>query len=151
MSDESVTRENVSQRPEGEPGYVSRRAERRMRRMERREARVSNFGGAWILGVALILVGAVLLLQNLGIYTESLGNWWALFILIPAAGAFGAAWNSYQRTGGFNEATRASLVGGLILTLITAALLFELRWDIIWPLIIILIGVGALLGSRLKV
>ena len=115
MSEDSLNEGNAGRRPEDEPGYVSRRAERRMRRAERREARVSSFGGAWVVGAVLILVGAALLLQNLGVYTESLGNWWALFILIPAVGAFGAAWNSYQRAGGFNEATRASLVGGVIL------------------------------------
>ena len=52
----------------------------------------------WILGLVLIAVGGVFLLQNSG-FPVLVGNWWALFILIPAIGAFAAAWTLYQQTG----------------------------------------------------
>ena len=61
----------------------------------------------WILGVVLIALGGVFSLQNAGL-PILVGNWWALFILIPAVGAFSAAWTLYQRNG------LTSSVAGLI-------------------------------------
>ena len=50
-------------------------------------------------GVILIAMGVFLLLRiQFGI---DLQNWWALFILLPAAGALGGAWSMYQQAGRF--------------------------------------------------
>jgi hypothetical protein len=66
--------------------------------------------------------------------TAVFGNWWALFILLPAAGAFSAAWRSFSHSGG--------QLGGA--TLVTLALFFN--FDLTWagPIALIVIGVGIL-------
>ena len=99
----------------------------------------------WVAGVALIVIGGVFLLSNLTDFY--LNNWWALFILIPASSNFGNAWRSYQKHGRLNRQARGSLTGGMILSLITVAFLFNLDWGLIWPLFLIIGGLSALLGG----
>jgi hypothetical protein len=67
--------------------------------MRSRERRSEQRAG-WIFGLVLIVVGSVFLLQNWGL-PVLIGNWWALFILIPAIGAFTAAWTVYRQDGQF--------------------------------------------------
>jgi hypothetical protein len=130
--------------PNTAPGPMSRHEERRLRREERREARGGS--GAWIVGAILIVLGLVFLAQNLG-GTLLIQNWWALFILIPAVAAFSAAWNAYKSAGNrLTMPARGSLVGGLILLMITAVFLLNLSWTLLGPIIIILAGVGLLLN-----
>jgi hypothetical protein len=116
------------------------------RRDERRH-RERNAGG-WAGGAVLIVIGIIILMQNFGrLY---LNNWWALFILIPALGAFGNAWRSYQDAGGrLSSHARGSLIGGLVLSMITAIFLFNLSWTILGPTLIILAGVGILINAVL--
>ncbi len=120
-----------------------RRQEREQRRAERRAWRGDN---AWVVGAILILLGIILMAQNFGALT--LHNWWALFIMIPAIGSFAAAWNIFTRSGGqFTSGVIGPLIGGLILTGITATFLFDLNWGLVGPIILILLGVGALFGA----
>lgn len=103
----------------------------------------------WVAGLILIVLGIIFLLQNFGLQT--INNWWALFILIPAIGSFASAWRMYQSNGGqMTGQVRGSLVGGLILTLVTAAFLFSLDWKMIWPFFLIIIGIAALAGGFLR-
>lgn len=102
-------------------------------------------GNNWVAGVALIVIGGVFLLSNVTDFY--LNNWWALFILIPAFSNFGNAWRSYQSHGRLNRQARGSLTGGMILSLITVAFLFDLDWGLIWPLFLIIGGLSALLGG----
>jgi cation transport ATPase len=128
-----------------QPENLDRHEERRQHREERRAARAGN---SWIGGVVLILVGIFLLLQNLG--ASLLNNWWALFILIPALGAFANAWRAYQEAGGHLTASaRSSLFGGLILTLVAAIFLFNLSWGLLGPILLILIGIGIFVNVAL--
>jgi len=123
--------------------------ERRRWREERRTARAGRSGGGWVGGAILILLGAVFLLQNMGALT--LRNWWAIFILLPAAGAFARAWRSFQDAGGrLTAQVRSALIGGLVLTLVAAAFLFELNWGLIGPVLLILAGVVLLVNMILK-
>lgn len=102
----------------------------------------------WLGGVILIAIGVIFLFSNIsGFY---LHNWWALFILIPAIGSFGKAWQGYREKGRLDSDARGGLIGGLILTLVASAFLFNLDWGLIWPLFLIIGGVGALLGGWLK-
>ena len=131
-----------------QPEPTSRMETRYPRRQERRAARGSRMGGSLIGGIILILIGVVFLLQTQGIFY--LQNWWALFILIPALGAFGSAWRAYQDAGGYlNAQARGSLMMGLLFSMVTAIFLFNLNWTWLGPILIILAGVGILLNAVL--
>ena len=99
----------------------------------------------WVGGVILIAIGLIFLFTNLGGF--HLNNWWALFILIPAISNFASAWDNYRQNGRLNKSGRGSITGGLILTLIAFTFIFEWSWGIIWPVFLIIGGVGALLGG----
>lgn len=96
------------------------------------------------LGVALIALGLLFLVQNYLGY--ELRNWWALFILIPAVGAFGAAY-SVWRGHGSTTAAASSLTMGILFTAVAAIFLLELPWGRVWPVFIILAGLGMLLTN----
>jgi hypothetical protein len=140
----------LNQQP-GEPDRVPNpqdwRELRRQEREQRRYARRSGWG-AWWGGAILILLGIIFLLQNFG--ALALENWWALFILIPAIGAFGAAWRSFQAAGGrLTVPARGSLLGGLALAAISFAFFFNLDGRIFWPVLVILAGLGVILNALL--
>lgn len=132
-----------------QPDFTSRHEERMRRREERWAARGSRGGsGAWVGGAILVILGLVFLLQNMGIFV--LNNWWALFILLPAIGAFAAAWSNYRDAGNrLTGAARGSLIGGIVLTMVAATFLFGLNWPVVGPILIILAGIGLLLNAFL--
>ncbi len=135
---------------QGQPQYSDwremRRAEKAQRREERRAWRNSRPFN-WVWGAVLILIGLILLLQNLtGMF---LFNWWALFILIPAFMAFSAAWGNYQSNGRLTKTGRSSLIGGGALTIITVIFLFNLNFGYLWPILLILGGVSVLFSELL--
>lgn len=102
-------------------------------------------GQLWF-AVVLIGLGVIFLVQN---YTGAeLGNWWALFILIPATGALAAAWAAW-RSGMHPAAVSGPLVGGLAMLTVAAIFLLELQWSRVWPVFLILAGIGALVPSLL--
>lgn len=98
----------------------------------------------WLLGAVLILAGLVLLASNFFPHTYS-GNWWAFFILLPAAGSFQRAWAEYDRHGRLTDRARSSLVGGLLIASVAFIFIFGLSFGNWWPLLLIIIGFGALL------
>lgn len=120
---------------------------RDLRRQERAEHRAARGSGAWFVGALLIVVGIVLLLQNMGAIT--LYNWWALFILIPAAASFGTAWRIFSNSGQFSPAVIGPVVVGLVLIGITAVFLLELElnWNLVGPILLIVIGGSMLIGA----
>jgi hypothetical protein len=101
----------------------------------------------WIGGAVLIVLGVLFLLRNFDLF--DLDNWWALFILIPAVGAFATAWRTYQRSGRWSSAARGQVIGGLVFTLVALAFLFNLDFGSIWPLFLILGGVSLLVNALL--
>jgi drug/metabolite transporter (DMT)-like permease len=107
--------------------------------------------GSWILAAVIIVVGVVFLIKNTGWLGEDwdFDNWWALFILVPAFGSFANAWNSYV-TGGrrFNSNVARSLMFGLVFLAITIIFLLKLDWSKVWPVLVIIIGVGMVLGWK---
>jgi len=101
--------------------------------------------GAWIAALILIAVGIIFLLQNMGYAIP--GNWWALFILIPAAFAFVSAWRAYEGAGRqLGSGVIGPLITGIVLVALTLLFLFNLDvdWNVIWPAVLIIIGVLAL-------
>lgn len=122
---------------------------RREARAQRRAALgTENAGATWIAGAILILLGIAFLLQNMGAFAFPLDNWWALFILIPAIGAFDKGWQLYRNADNhLTTVARGSLLTGGILLLVTAAFLFEFSWVIFGPALIILAGIGILISA----
>ena len=156
MNDQTLPSSEFNDQRSSQPVYQDwremRRAERdarkeehRMGREERRAWRRSG-GWAWTVGAVLILIGVVVLLRNIGALYFT--NAWALFLLFPILGSFGAAWNMVQRSGRLNPPARSALIGGVILTLIMTALLLSTNWGLIFSVALILAGV-AMLFNRL--
>jgi hypothetical protein len=97
-----------------------------------------------ILGLIMIAVGAVFLLQNAGL-PVLVGNWWAMFILIPAIGAFAAAWTLYRQDGHFTPRVIGLVTGGLVPLTIALIFLFNFNFGITWPILLVVLGAGILL------
>lgn len=105
-----------------------------------------SHSGRWVPGLILIGLGIIFLANNLtGIEIQ---NWWALFILIPAFGAFARAWERYKQAGMLDSQARGSVLGGLIMTTLAAVFLFNLNWVWFGPVLLILLGL-TLLGNAL--
>ena len=110
----------------------------------RRHHHHRNDAPPWVLGGVLIAIGVYLLLTNVaGLRT---GNWWALFILIPAIAAWTEAWRQYQTSGQLTEAVIGPAIGGVVLLFVFAMLFFGFNWGLFWPVLLILAGTGALIG-----
>jgi hypothetical protein len=99
----------------------------------------------WVPGVILVALGLIFLLNNMTSLT--INNWWAIFILIPAISQFGKAAHILNSEGEFTGQVWRALGGGVILCLVAAAFLFNLNWDLIWPLFLIIGGLGIFLGA----
>jgi hypothetical protein len=102
----------------------------------------------WIGGLVLIVLGVLFLFQNLTGF--GLGNWWAIFILLPAFAAFWTAWTTYQADGKLTHRVANLLYGGSFPFLIGVIFLFNLNWGGIWPLFLILAGLGVIFGWSAK-
>lgn len=125
---------------------LSRREVRRQRRSERLGG--TTTGSAWIAGLFLILLGGIFLLQSMGSITIPFGNWWALFILIPAIGAFARAYRLYGQAGNRLDArARAALFVGVVLSILAGLFLLNVDLTIYGPLLIILVGLGILVNN----
>jgi hypothetical protein len=139
----------TEQPPESQP--LDRYEERRQRREARRAARRMSGQGAWIVGAILILLGGVFLLQNLGVTGMYFNNWWALFILIPAFGAFERGLHSYREAGNqLTSGARNGFFTGSILLLVTIVFLFNLDWTYVGPIILVVAGVAILASTMLS-
>ncbi len=101
----------------------------------------------WLGGVVLIGVGLFFLLGNVFSVNFS-GNWWAVFILIPAFYNLQRAWHVYKRDGYLSDKAHSSLIGGLLIGAVAFIFLLGLSFGDWWPLFLIIVGIGALLKRR---
>lgn len=147
MSESQAANTNAQNSNQQPLTYVDEREQWRQQRREWREERRAarrTYGG-WVGGAVLIALGLIFLLQNTGLLV--LHNWWALFILIPAMGSFGTAYGLYRNAGDrLTYSARGSLIGGIVLTMVACAFLFNLNFGLFWPVLLILAGVGLLLN-----
>ena len=97
----------------------------------------------------LIAVGVVFLLINAGVL-PAIGNWWALFLLIPALVLLANAWARYRAEGAFTRSVAAMLTGALFPLVVASIFLFNLEWGKMWPAFIIVAGLSTLLSSRAR-
>lgn len=113
---------------------------------ENRPRRVRRHKGNTTGGLILIGIGTIFLLSQLtGFYIH---NWWALFIFIPAIAKLNEAWQSYRENGRLTASARGAFIGGTLLAMVASFFLFSLSWNLFWPLVLIMFGIGALLNSR---
>ncbi len=135
-----------------QPEPKSWREERRDRREARRAALGSpGKGGALIIGLLLMILGAVVLFQNTGNLAFSLRNWGALFILLPAIAAFDRGFRFYRNAGNrLTGQSRGAIFVGIILLVVTLVILLNLNWTVWGPVIIFVVGAGLLINSLLK-
>ena len=99
-------------------------------------------------GLILLAMGVIFLLRNLGVDLPVLNNWWALFILIPVVSSLDRAWRAYQRNGlQMTSEVSGTAIGALALTMVMLTFLFDLKWAIMLPVFLILLGLGALLSA----
>jgi hypothetical protein len=106
----------------------------------------TNRNGSIIGGIILIGIGLIFLLQNFGFFY--FGNWWALFILLGTAGAWGSAWNHYQNNGHrITSAVTGAFIGGIFPLAVALIFLFNLDWSTMWPVFLIIAGVSVLSRS----
>jgi predicted membrane protein len=129
--------------------WDERRA-RREARMERHRQRWSRGGGGGIIrssgglfiGLILAGIGAVLLLQNLGIIPDQdLWDFWPVILIV--AGASRAA-SSYGPTGRMWGGVMA--LAGIVILLANLGYIHHDIWTFFWP--VVLIGIGALMLVR---
>ena len=100
--------------------------------------------GSWLPGIVLIVLGVIFLAENY--FGATLRNWWALFILIPAFGSFANAAEAI-RDGDGDHATGA-VIAGLGFTLLAGVFLLDLDVGRLWPVALIVGGVGLLFSRR---
>ena len=103
----------------------------------------------WI-GLVFIFGGAVVLLNQMGSLPIKL-NWWALLILFPAFGALTGAYNRYRSTNDlFEMGVMIPALVGLFMLLLSVSLLvgdaINLNLRVYWPIILIVLGLGLILG-----
>jgi hypothetical protein len=97
------------------------------------------------------VVGIVFLVKNTGWLGNNwnFANWWALFILIPAIGSFADAWKAYTTSGRRLSAKVARpFAFGLLFVAITVIFLLQLDWGKVWPVLLIIVGLGMIFGWR---
>ena len=104
-----------------------------------------GFSGSILPGLLLIFIGFVFLLTNLTGFR--LDNWWAVFILIPAFNNFSTGLAKYRDRGVLDQAVRGSLFSALFFVLLSIAFLIDLDFGVIWPVFIILAGLGILVRA----
>jgi hypothetical protein len=98
-----------------------------------------------VAGGLLIFFGLLFLLQNFGMIEGD--HWWAWLFLVPAGGAFAAAWSDYQASGHQLTAyVRRLGIVGVIFASLAGFFLLGLEIDIFGPLLVILVGI-ALVGN----
>ena len=105
----------------------------------------------WI-GMVFIFGGAVVLLNQLNILPFEL-NWWALLVLFPALGTLNRAYNRYRSTNDlFEMSVMIPTLVGLFMLMLSVSLLvsdaIDLNLRVYWPIILIVLGLGLIIGRR---
>ncbi|MHB1132946.1 MAG: LiaF transmembrane domain-containing protein [Chloroflexota bacterium] len=111
-----------------------------MQRTNEPELSTFGFHNRAVAGLVLVGLGLVFMLGNLtGFY---LHNWWALFILIPGLAALTRAYDLYRAAGQVTPAMRSPLISGLVILMVAASFLLGMSWNLLWPLVLVLVGLG---------
>ncbi len=99
----------------------------------------------WLWGGILILIGVALLISN---FTQfRLDNWWALIIVALGGRNVWRAWQHYRADAAWSGRARSMLTWGGMITLAGVILFFDWDFGTLWPLFIIIIGLGSLVAA----
>lgn len=103
----------------------------------------------WVFGLAVIVIGVLLLARNLGLdlFFLDFHNWWAFLILAAAINPLMNAWKSYQADG-FNQITFNHLVSGSTIVFIALIFLLDLSISVWWPSFIIIGGLYMMTNGK---
>lgn len=105
--------------------------------------------GFWI-GLGVMYLGAGFLSHNLHLTANwpwfGLGRWWAVAILVPAAGALINALVLAIRIGRVNAAVIGLLIFALCAATVGLVALLGLSWNLLGPVLLILVGIAVLFG-----
>lgn len=95
----------------------------------------------WPLGLAIVVIGGLLLARNLGyeLFFLDFHNWWAFFILLAAIGPLQQALTFYKREG-LSAAVVNSLVSAGAIIFIALMFLLDLSFTTWWPIFVIIGG-----------
>jgi len=103
----------------------------------------------WIIGLALMLIGGILLARNLA--WGQMDRWWFILLIIPSIGAFTTAWRRYRT---FGRTQRIIVIRpvilGFIFLLAAVIPLFDLRGEMVLPLLLITTGMVTFLMVWLR-
>lgn len=104
---------------------------------------------SWAFGLAVIVIGILLLARNLGLdlFFLDFHNWWAFFILAAAINPLLNAWKSYSDQG-FSQATFNYLVSGGTIVFIALIFLLDLSLGVWWPSFIIIGGLYMMTSGK---
>ena len=103
----------------------------------------------WALGLAIVVIGGLLLARNLGVDLAFLKfhNWWAMFILLAAIAPLQQAFSHYRR-GGWSNAVANSLVSAGAIVMLALVFLMDLSLWTWWPVFLIAGGLLLITSSR---
>jgi phosphatidylserine synthase len=136
MSDPTNPPETTTSRAE----WRDQRADQRDEKRAHRDAMRDNWPGVPIAGALVIAVGVIFLLGNFGLHLPH--RWWAIFILLPAAGALVTAARFFRMDGGFSSRVAGSATGGVLMLAVALILFLDLSWGALWPVLVIIVGLG---------
>lgn len=110
---------------------------------------VASNGASWGLGIAIVLIGALLLARNLGVdlFFLKLHNWWAIFILLAAIPPLQQALAELKRNG-FTYTAANSLISVAAIVMLALLFLLGLSFWTWWPVFLIAAGLLLITGSK---
>lgn len=112
-------------------------------------AKSSESSSNWALGLAIVIIGGLLLARNLGFNWAFLyfQHWWALFILLAAIPPLQSAFTNYQKAG-WSPAVANSLISAGAIVILALLFLLDLSLWTWWPVFLIVAGLMVIAGQR---
>jgi hypothetical protein len=105
-------------------------------------SKVASNDHRWILGFALLVIGGILLVQNL--VGWQIDHWWFILLIIPSIGSFATAYRRYHIP---DKSQRSSVIRpiviGMFFLLSAIVLSCNLGGQMILPLLFIFMGMIA--------
>lgn len=99
---------------------------------------------SWVLGLVLILFGGLWLAESfVDLDFINPGNWWVIFLFVFGLNMIANGWERQRRTGRWGS----SPIWGVLLIAFGLTFLFDLAWDYIWPVGLILGGLALLISA----